>query len=60
MGLGAVAAAVLSAVKCPRFRRVTDDRFFLIIEARDKRFLLEQTRQLLAGTEAEAVEEVMD
>lgn len=48
------------ASKCPRFRRVTDDRFFIIIEAGDKRFVLEQTRQLLAGTDAVAVEEVMD
>lgn len=46
--------------KCPRFRRVTDDRFFLIIEARDERFHLEQTRLLEALTDAEAIEEVMD
>jgi hypothetical protein len=45
---------------CARFRRATDDRFFIIIEARDKKFQLEETRQLLAGTDAEAVEDVMD
>ncbi len=48
------------AFKSARFRRVTDDRFFLIIEARDKNFLLEETLQLLAGTNAEAVEHVED
>jgi len=43
-----------------RFRRVTNDRFFLIIEASDERFRLDEVRQLLATTDAEAVEEVED
>jgi hypothetical protein len=43
-----------------RFRRVTDDRFFLIIEAKDSRFVLEQTRQILLMTDPAAVEEVKD
>jgi hypothetical protein len=43
-----------------RFRRVTDDRFFILIEARDSRFVLAQTRQFLLTTEPAAVEEVMD
>ena len=46
--------------KCPRFRRVTDNGFFLIIEARDKKFQLDEARQLLALTDAVAVEEVED
>lgn len=34
-----------------RFARVTDDRFFLFIEARDPKFDEEETRQLLEATE---------
>jgi hypothetical protein len=48
------------AFKSARFRRVTDDRFFIIIEARDQKFQLEETLRLLAGTAAEAVEQVED
>jgi hypothetical protein len=48
------------AFQSARFRRVTDDQFFIIIEAGDDRFVLEQTRQLLAGTGPAAVEEVKD
>jgi mono/diheme cytochrome c family protein len=33
-----------------RFRRATDDRFFLYIEARDKRFAVEKAQRLLEGT----------
>lgn len=40
-----------------RFARVTDDGFFLGIEAGDKRFDLEQTRQLLVAAGATHVEE---
>jgi hypothetical protein len=43
-----------------RFRRVTDDRFFILIEAGDDRFVLEQTRQILLMTEPAALEEVKD
>lgn len=40
-----------------RFAKVTDDGFFLGIEANDKRFDLEQTRQLLVAAGATHVEE---
>jgi hypothetical protein len=48
------------AFNSARFRRVTDDRFFILIEAGDSRFVLEQTRQMLLMTEPAAVEEVRD
>jgi hypothetical protein len=48
------------AYNLARFRRVTDDRFFIIIEAGDSRFVLEQTRQILLMTEPAAVEEIKD
>jgi hypothetical protein len=43
-----------------RFRRVTDDAFFIILDARDKNFRLEDARQLLLVTNCTAVEEVKD
>lgn len=43
-----------------RFARVTDDRFFLVIEAADPKFDLEQTRQLLDSFGGTAVETVED
>lgn len=43
-----------------RFRRVTDDRFFIIIEAKDPKFDLKRTGDMLASTGAAAVEEVKD
>ena len=44
--------------KSERFARVTDDRFFIIIEAKDPRFYRAKTQQLLASLGATAVEEV--
>jgi mono/diheme cytochrome c family protein len=41
-----------------RFARVTDDRFFLLIEASDGKFDPEVTREHLLGTHAVAVESV--
>ncbi len=41
-----------------RFRRATDDRFFISVEAADPRFGPEATRRLLEATGAVAVEEV--
>ena len=41
-----------------RFKRATNDRFFLVIEARDEAFNLEQTRQQLSEWGAAEVEEV--
>jgi hypothetical protein len=43
-----------------RFRRVTDDKFFLCIEASDEKFDLGQTQSLLAQTHPVAIEEVKD
>ncbi len=43
-----------------RFMRMTDDRFFLAIDARDARFDLEATRSLLESLGAAAVEAVED
>ena len=40
-----------------RFRKVTDDGFFIGVEAGDKRFELEQTKQLLIAAGAVHVEE---
>lgn len=41
-----------------RFARVTDDRFFIVIEASDPKYDLEQTKKLLQESGATAVEEV--
>ena len=43
-----------------RFRRVTDDRFFIVIEAADARFSAKKTSELLLSTDTVAVEEVKD
>lgn len=43
-----------------RFARATDDRFFLVIEACDPKFNLDQTRQLLESFGGAAVETVED
>ncbi|MCZ2110302.1 MAG: DUF3341 domain-containing protein [Dehalococcoidia bacterium] len=42
------------------FARVTDDRFFISIEADDPKFSREDTRLLLERTHAASVEEVME
>jgi hypothetical protein len=44
----------------PRFARVTDDRFFIAIEASDPKYDLEKTKKLLEETNAVKVEEVDD
>lgn len=46
--------------KCVRFRRVTADRFFIVIGADDPKFDPHATRQFLASLGATAVEEVDD
>ncbi len=43
-----------------RFARSTDDRFFLLIEARDPRYEEQTTKKLLGETEASSVEEVLE
>ncbi len=43
-----------------RFRRVTDDKFFILIEAADGRFDRAGSRALLESTHPTAIEEVKD
>jgi len=43
-----------------RFRRVTDDRFFVVIEARDPKYFRSRTEAFLESLGATAVEEVRD
>lgn len=43
-----------------RFRRVTDDKFFIVLEAADLRFDPHQSRALLESTHPAAIEEVRD
>jgi hypothetical protein len=43
-----------------RFRRVTDDRFFIVIEAADAKFDLKGSLALLEGTHPASIEEVRD
>jgi len=43
-----------------RFARVTDDKFFLMIEASDPKFDDIETRELLASTHAVAIETVLE
>lgn len=46
--------------KSERFRRVTDDRFFIVIDASDRRFDEAETTQLLTDSGAVAIERVED
>jgi hypothetical protein len=59
-GLSRLPQYYFPAFKNPNFRRVTDDGFFIIIQARDQGFRLEQARQLLIDSNSTAVEEVKD
>lgn len=43
-----------------RFRKATDDGFFIIIEATDKSFDAARTRELITATDCVAVEEIAD
>lgn len=45
---------------CDRFRRASDDRFFISIEARDPRFYRSKTEALLKSLGASAVEAVVE
>ena len=44
----------------PRFDRVTNDRFFLHVDSRDKYFNRESVKDLLAGTKPESLEEIIE
>jgi hypothetical protein len=46
--------------KSERFRRVTDDRFFVVIEADDPKFNVEETQRFLTSLGANHVEVVSD
>lgn len=43
-----------------RFRRVTDDRFFIVIEANDPKYVYEEARELLVSLGATAIEVIAD
>jgi len=57
-GLNRLPQLYHSLFRAKRFARVTDDRFFIAIEARDPRYDAAQTRALLQSTGALEVEEV--
>ncbi len=44
----------------PRFKKVTDDKFFIVIESRDEKFDAQATRTLLESTHQSAIEEIKD
>ena len=48
------------AFASPRFRRATDDRFFITIQAKDKKFEPARTKKFLAATNCVAMEEIHD
>jgi hypothetical protein len=59
-GLNRLPTLYHSLFNSARFSRVTDDRFFISVEARDPKYDPERTRELLASTGALNVEEVED
>jgi hypothetical protein len=64
-GLGMLALNALPMLynpllKSDRFRRATDDRFFVVIDASDPRFHADETSDLLRGTSPTVVERVTD
>jgi hypothetical protein len=59
-GLNRLPTLYHSLFNSERFTRVTDDRFFISIEARDPKYYPERTRTLLESTGALHVEEVED
>lgn len=48
------------AFKCARFARVTDDRFFIMIEARDPKFVRARTEEFLETLEPLSIEALED
>ena len=60
LGLNRLPQYYHSLFNSERFSRVTDDKFFISIEAVDPKYDLEATRQLLESTGATHVEEVED
>jgi hypothetical protein len=43
-----------------RFRRATQDRYFIVVEAKDPKFQAEKTREFLASLGGAAVEAVYE
>ncbi len=60
LGLNKLPQYYHSLFNVPRFARVTDDRFFVAIEASDPKYDAKKTRKLLEETGAVKVEEVDD
>ncbi len=60
LGLNKLPQLYHSLFNSKKFARVTDDRFFIAIEARDPRYDAEDTRKFLEDTGALSVEEVED
>jgi hypothetical protein len=60
LGLNKLPQLYHSLFNSKRFSKVTDDKFFIAIEAKDPRYDVERTRTLLESTGAVAVEEVED
>ncbi|MEM7157784.1 MAG: DUF3341 domain-containing protein [Myxococcota bacterium] len=59
-GLNRLPTLYHSLFNSSRFSRVTDDRFYISIEARDPKYDPEKTRELLDSTQALHIEEVED
>ncbi len=64
-GIGMIALNALPMLYNPlfrseRFRRATDDRFFVVIDASDPQYDASQTEQLLRDSGAAAVERIVD
>jgi len=60
LGLNKLPQWYHACFKSERFSRVTDDRFFICVEAADPKYDVERTKQLLLGTGAIHIEEVED
>ena len=60
LGLNRLPQWYHSLFNSERFKAVTDDKFFISIEARDPKYDAETTRALLEGAGATVVEEVED
>ena len=60
LGLNRLPTLYNPLFKSERFRRVTNDRFFIVIDASDKRFDETETTQLLSDAGAVVIERVED
>ncbi|MGF1633560.1 MAG: DUF3341 domain-containing protein [Phycisphaerae bacterium] len=60
LGLNRLPMLYHPLLKSARFRRATDDRFFIVIDATDPSFDETKTAEMLGGTRTEGVERVED